>query len=294
MDSRFAAALAPNLMGACPEDDSPFGVSHDALGCDIVEYWDNRSGSYSSGVMDEVDTDQWNAWGLLLHEQLSDVIRLEREESDAVDFGRPRVLDLGCGPGFFEMLLSQMGCAVVGIDSSPEMLKQAMANVEALGQGRAVSFLEGDVSQLPFEAGSFDLVVSRNVTWLMRNPQACYQEWLRVLKPGGKLLVFDANWYRYLVDEPTNEDRLRQQVDIDSLGYREESRATDDEESRCEIIARQLPLTYELRPAWDVTALESLGARGVMANDEIWKRVWTEGEQSFYGSSPLFMVEASK
>ena len=41
-------------------------------------------------------------------------------------------------------------------------------------------------------------VVSRNLVWNLEDPEAAYKEWLRVLKPGGKLFVFDGNHYCYL------------------------------------------------------------------------------------------------
>ena len=54
---------------------------------------------------------------------------------------------------------------------------------------------------LPFGADSFDVVFSRNLTWNLPEPKKAYQSWLSVLKSGGLMLVFDANWYTYLIDD---------------------------------------------------------------------------------------------
>ena len=54
---------------------------------------------------------------------------------------------------------------------------------------------------LDFEDGLFDVVVSRNVTWNLPEPERGYAEWARVLRPGGLIINFDANWYRYLIDD---------------------------------------------------------------------------------------------
>ncbi|SPZ01220.1 methyltransferase [Proteus mirabilis] len=57
------------------------------------------------------------------------------------------------------------------------------------------------MQDLPFGDEQFDLVVSRNVTWNLKSPCEAYQEWFRVLKPGGSLINFDANWYLHLFDD---------------------------------------------------------------------------------------------
>ena len=46
---------------------------------------------------------------------------------------------------------------------------------------------------------TFDMIVSRNVTWNLEHPDRAYYEWMRVLKPGGVLLNFDANWYHHFI-----------------------------------------------------------------------------------------------
>ena len=137
-------------------------------------------------------------------------------------------------------------------------------------------------------------MVLRNVTWLMRDPVAAYREWQRVLKPGGKLVVFDANWYTYLADAALDELRRSHQEDRAVLGWSENAFASAKQEDRCEALAAQLPLTYENRPDWDVEALSSIGFKSVAADEEVWRSVWTKGEQAFYATSPLFSVEAVK
>lgn len=64
-----------------------------------------------------------------------------------------------------------------------------------------VSFFRMDAQNLAFMDNSFDVVISRNLTWNLEKPDQAYREWCRVLKSGGVLLNFDANWYGYLYDE---------------------------------------------------------------------------------------------
>ena len=254
-----------------------------ALPEEIEGYWDGRSATYSNSVKDEMRDFHLEAWEDVLSKMVGD--------------GAPaglRVLDLGCGPGFFEVVLSRLGCLVDAVDGSAQMLDQARANVAENGVPGLVDFHRCDVSDLPFLSSSYDVVVSRNVTWLMRDPLGAYAEWGRVLKPSGKLLVFDANWYSYLVDESLNRKRIEDQGDSSVLGWGDQSFATDERERRCESIALRLPLTYENRPAWDVSVLPSLGFSDVRADEGFWRRVWSEGERAFYATSPLFSTEALK
>lgn len=95
------------------------------------------------------------------------------------------VLDLGCGPAINLARLQRLGlpfARYVGIDLSPHMLT-------AWSGASATAFVLGDAGQLPFAAGSFDLILS---TWLfshLPNPGAIVREALRTLHPGGWLVV---------------------------------------------------------------------------------------------------------
>ncbi|GAA3600958.1 hypothetical protein GCM10022419_101400 [Nonomuraea rosea] len=100
-----------------------------------------------------------------------------------------RVLDMGCGTGRFTVPLAATAAAVTGLDISPEMLEQ---NGRKLAERVLHAELhQGDMTALPFEDGSFDVVTS--MLALMHLPredrEAVFAEAARVLKPGGRLLV---------------------------------------------------------------------------------------------------------
>ncbi len=250
----------------------------------IERYWNGRAASYSAEIYGEIDHGMLPAWQ-----------RVMERETDLL--GGPQnvsALDLGCGPGFFSMLLARMGCHVDAMDLSPDMLCQAAANADREGLGKHIRFHRGDASDTGFAADSFDLIVLRNVTWLMQNPLAAYREWLRILAPGGTLLVFDANWYRYLADSAIEEQRAREQTDSSILERTEEMNATEEQEQTCERIAANLPMTYIDRPAWELSVLPSLGYATVEADEDIWRTVWPQGDQQYYRSSPMFLVKATK
>jgi SAM-dependent methyltransferase len=101
-------------------------------------------------------------------------------------------LDVGCGTGFLSLELARRGHRVTGIDFAPQML--AEARKKAAAQGVAVRFEEGDAEQLPFAEGSFDLVMTRHVLWTLPHPEAAIDEWIRVLRPGGRLAAMDSQF----------------------------------------------------------------------------------------------------
>ena len=256
---------------------------------EITEYWDGRARTYYNGVVGELGDDRRQMW-----EQSLDTLAFEHLAAVRQAGKTPRVLDLGCGPGFFCVVFASRGFTVDGVDASTAMLDRARQNIEGNSLGDLATLHCCDVCSLPFADNTFDLAISRNLTWLMRDPQAAYAEWMRVIAPGGKLLVFDANWYRYLVDDDINAKRIADQSENTLEGWDEDAQATSDEEKRCEEIARRLPMTELVRPAWDIKTLESLGATSVRADEGIWRELWTQTEQDYYASSPLFLIEASK
>lgn len=288
------------------------GRTERALEDTIVDYWDERSATYSNGIWDELQDAHCRAWRDVLIEKLGSRAGAMNVTSGDLPIAddlpptedllfaddRPlaglKVLDLGCGPGFFEIILSRLGCQVHAVDCATQMLARACENVAQAGRLDLVEFFCGDIAKLPFVSDVYDVVISRNVTWLMREPVATYAEWQRVLKPGGKLLVFDANWYTYLADEALDRERLCDQVDPSILNWGDRSFASTAQERRCEAIARELPHTYHQRPSWDLTALKTLGFTKIAADEAIYRRVWNDGEQAFYATSPLFVIEATK
>ncbi len=105
-----------------------------------------------------------------------------------------RVLEVGCGPGRLSILLARRhGLDVTGLDLDPAMVERARANTarSARHDGREPSFLVGDVASLAFPDQSFDLVVSTLSMHHWADPVAGLAEIGRVLRPGGRALVWD-------------------------------------------------------------------------------------------------------
>ena len=100
------------------------------------------------------------------------------------------LLDLGTGTGRMLAIMADRAERCVGIDSSREMLAVARANLEAAGK-RNWQVRHGDLYQLPFPGGSFDVAVIHQVLHYLEDPAEALAEAARVLRPGGRLLVAD-------------------------------------------------------------------------------------------------------
>jgi arsenite methyltransferase len=105
-----------------------------------------------------------------------------------------RILDVGCGPGFYVAeLLDEVGPqgSVVGVDPSPAML--ALARHRCEGHDNA-DFREGTATALPVEDESFDAALSVQVLEYVPDATAALIEMRRALRPGGRLVVWDVDW----------------------------------------------------------------------------------------------------
>jgi len=94
-----------------------------------------------------------------------------------------RVLDAGCGTGVVSVTAARLGARVTGLDLTPELLQRARENA-ALASVE-IDFHEGDVEQLPFDSGSFDVVLSQFGHMFAPNAEVAASELIRVLRSGG-------------------------------------------------------------------------------------------------------------
>jgi len=124
-----------------------------------------------------------------------DILRRRALVHEALD-AQPgeRVLDAGCGPGFYVAeILERVGPegSVVGIDASEPMLAVAAKRCEGHGN---VEFHQGSVTALPVPDAQFDRVLSVQVLEYVEDIPAALGELLRVLRPGGRAVIWDVDW----------------------------------------------------------------------------------------------------
>ena len=145
----------------------------------ITAYWDAAAGAFDEEPDHGLRPDHVRAaWAGLLHSWMP---------SDPID-----VLDVGCGTGSLSLLLAEVGHRVTGVDVAERMIEQARTKLESAGlDGR---FLVGDAMNPPTGTGHFDCVLSRHLVWTLPDPRAALREWVRRLRPGGRLVLIEGRW----------------------------------------------------------------------------------------------------
>jgi SAM-dependent methyltransferase len=101
-----------------------------------------------------------------------------------------RVLDVACGAGQLALMAARAGADVTGVDIAANLIEQARARASA--EGLKATFDEGDAEMLPYDDGSFDLVVSLIGAMFAPRPELVASEMTRVCRPGGSVAM--ANW----------------------------------------------------------------------------------------------------
>jgi ubiquinone/menaquinone biosynthesis C-methylase UbiE len=127
--------------------------------------------------------DQFHMRGLQATAELAESLGLRGGES---------VLDLGSGIGGPARYLAAVhGCQVTGIELTPMFVQLANTLSQRAGLAHRTRFVQGDATDLPFRAGSFDHAITEHVAMHIPNKDRFYAGVHRVLKPGGRFAIYD-------------------------------------------------------------------------------------------------------
>ena len=185
------------------------------------------------------------------------------------------------GTGFFVFLFSQAGHEAVGIDLTESMIARARETAERLGVEAEFHVMDAEYPDFPEE--SFDVLVTRNLTWTLPHLASAYHEWYHLLKPGGVLINFDADYANFA----DTEDPAELPENHAHKGIPQALCAENDEITQ-EVAAYQQP-----RPQWDVQILLKAGFTEIRVDSGVWKRVYREKDE-FYNPVPIFTLAAYK
>jgi ubiquinone/menaquinone biosynthesis C-methylase UbiE len=136
-----------------------------------------------------------------------------------------KVLDVGCGPGTDTVALAHLvgpTGQVVGIDFNPTFVAQADDRAVQAGVKLWVTHQQADATALPFESHRFDACRSERLLQHVHHPEQAVAEMVRITRPGGWIVVVDADWGTLSIDtaEVDLERRLvRCEADAHTNGY---------------------------------------------------------------------------
>lgn len=127
--------------------------------------------------------DQLHVGGRMASRQLADRAKFTEGE---------RILDLGCGTGGTTRLLANdYGLQVTGLDITPGFVSTGRWLSRATGLDGRTDFVHGDAQCLPFASEAFDGVWAQHVFMNIPDLQRALHEIIRVLRPGGRLLIHE-------------------------------------------------------------------------------------------------------
>lgn len=236
----------------------------------IRRYWAARAKDFGIVRKNELNDDISRRW-------LSEILcRLPRDK-------QLKILDVGTGTGYFAILLAKEGHSVTGMDISRDMLAEARRQCRAFGV--AAEFLEMDARSLTFSDNAYDVVISRNLTWTLPEPQKAYREWVRVLKPGGVLLNFDADYASNVRHQNQRESYIMPDDFYGHWGI------TEDMERENAEITLAMPASLQKRPEWDMQILRESGLQNISADRAAGQKILLHHDLS---DAPMFLVTGIK
>ena len=193
------------------------------------------------------------------------------------------ILDVGTGTGYFAILLAARGHRLTGIDLTEAMLAEAETAAEKAGV--RPRFLRMDAQETSFAAESFDAVVTRNLTWTLPDPEKAYREWHRLLRKGGVLLNFDADYAQNVRNENQRKSFIDPSGVYGHIGVTPELARENAE------ITLSMPASAHARPRWDAELAREIGFSAWDADPEVGARILQERDLA---DAPLFLFRAVK
>lgn len=145
----------------------------------VQQHWNGRAATFDDESQHGIHSDeQHERWLSLLREWT----------------GNPplQVLDVGCGTGVVSLLLAELGHDTTGVDLAPKMVQRARTKAHRADQ--SVEFYRGDAETLAIPDEAVDLVTARHLVWTLPNPERAISEWMRVVEPGGRILLIEGYW----------------------------------------------------------------------------------------------------
>jgi SAM-dependent methyltransferase len=158
---------------------------------DVPDHARNRQTQSSSAIAEERTPELTPAvyarWRNSELGRLTEAIERKLIWNMVGDVSGKTVLEIGCGDGALAVELARRGARVIGIDTSRAMLAAARERAEKAGE--QVKFIAANAEALPFEDGTFDVVIAVTILCFVKDARPVFSAIGRVLRPGGTLVI---------------------------------------------------------------------------------------------------------
>lgn len=251
----------------------------------VKGYWSKRADSFAELREHEMKSNKADRWLTEILTKITDAATEDADEmAEAVadkDTSLIKVLDVGCGSGFFEVLLGQQGFEVTGIDLTEEMVAKANGMIAEYGlDAKRVKALTMDAEKPDFAPETFDIIITRNLTWTLPHPIEAYGKWYVLLKKGGLLLNFDAEYAKGAHNLSLPENKAHNMI-------------SDPLKEECHDIYHMLSISTLERPDWDLQVLRQVGFSEVSVDKTVGSRIYAEMDE-FHIPDAMFGIVARK
>jgi ubiquinone/menaquinone biosynthesis C-methylase UbiE len=242
----------------------------------IKKYWDEKSENYDdtpgrSGLPE--------VWKNILYNTFGDKPK--------------RILDVGTGTGFLAILLAELGHNVVGVDLSRNMLMKA--EYKAKTKNVNINFIECDAENLPFEDNFFDAVITRHLLWTLPHPPKAVNEWKRLVKNSGKVVVIDGKWI-----ENTYKAKIKRFIgNLAIITYKRRNPWKSNSIYNKKEINKKLPYYGGFNPDEVVYLFKNIGLTDISVKDLKWVKDELNMKthslcKMAWGTNSYFLVEGYK
>ncbi|MFA9463090.1 MAG: class I SAM-dependent methyltransferase [Velocimicrobium sp.] len=232
---------------------------------EVTDYWSSRAEQFNKLKMKELKSDMRRRWLAEFRKYLPAQKGL-------------KILDIGTGTGFFCFLLAGEGHELTGIDLTEEMIQEARKSSTILQI--PATFYVMDAEMPEFLDKSFDVIVTRNVSWTLPDLGLAYQRWYHLLKNDGVFINFDADYCR-----ESNHQKLPKN--------HAHAKITQEQWNAYEHLKGELRPISNKRPAWDVELLKFAGFKEITIDEQVGDRIYSDIDQ-FYNPTPIFTIVARK
>ncbi len=212
--------------------------------------------------------DYWDeyapAWGEKTRMDLYSDFNLEKTLRSLPLRGRQlRILDLGTGAGLVAVQAALLGHTAVGLDNSPQMLKQA--RLTAKWFSTRIMLINEDAHYVRAPKGMFDVIIAKDLLMCLEDPYGAIKRWKELLNPGGFLIIVDGNYLFYLHNETfkSRRDALMAEYQTDDL---QQLLGPGKNSADFKEIVASYTANKVRRPSWELWYLSGLGFENFTIN----------------------------